>query len=193
MPPDMPAAKLRPVLPSTTTMPPVMYSQQWSPAPSITAIGAGIAHGEALAGDAAEIAFALDRAVQHGVADDDRFLRHDADCRRRPDDDAPARQALADIVVGIAFELEGDAAREPGAEALPGGAGEAHVDGVVRQAVMAVALGDLARQHAAGGAVGVADRRSAAAPARRDRARPATARSACGRGCRRSCGPAART
>ena len=40
--------------------------------------GAGIAHREALAGDAAEIALALDRAVQHGVADDDRFLRHDA-------------------------------------------------------------------------------------------------------------------
>ncbi len=37
--------------------------------------GAGIAHGEALAGDAAEVAFALDRAVQHGVADDDRFFR----------------------------------------------------------------------------------------------------------------------
>src|SRR4029450_9475520 len=37
MPPDRPAAKLRPVLPSTTTVPPVMYSQQWSPAPSTTA------------------------------------------------------------------------------------------------------------------------------------------------------------
>ena len=43
---------------------------------------AGIAHGEALAGDAAEIAFAFDRAVQHGVADDDRFFGHDA--RNRP-------------------------------------------------------------------------------------------------------------
>ena len=40
--------------------------------------GAGIAHREALAGDAAEIALAFDRAVEHGVADDDRFLRHDA-------------------------------------------------------------------------------------------------------------------
>ena len=39
--------------------------------------GAGIAHREALARDAAEIAFALDRAVEHGVADDDRFLRHE--------------------------------------------------------------------------------------------------------------------
>jgi hypothetical protein len=38
MPPDMPAAKLRPVSPMTTTIPPVMYSQPWSPAPSTTAI-----------------------------------------------------------------------------------------------------------------------------------------------------------
>ena len=37
MPPDMPAAKLRPVAPSTTTVPPVMYSQPWSPTPSTTA------------------------------------------------------------------------------------------------------------------------------------------------------------
>ena len=35
-PPDMPAAKLRPVLPSTATRPPVMYSQPWSPTPSVT-------------------------------------------------------------------------------------------------------------------------------------------------------------
>src|SRR3546814_8927086 len=37
-PPDMPAAKLRPVEPSTTTVPPVMYSQPWSPVPSTTAM-----------------------------------------------------------------------------------------------------------------------------------------------------------
>ena len=37
MPPDMPAAKLRPVPPSTTTVPLVMYSQPWSPVPSTTA------------------------------------------------------------------------------------------------------------------------------------------------------------
>src|ERR1700761_7801841 len=36
-PPDIPAAKLRPVTPSTTTVPPVMYSQPWSPQPSTTA------------------------------------------------------------------------------------------------------------------------------------------------------------
>ena len=42
---------------------------------------AGVTHREALAGDAAEIAFALDRAVHHGVADDDGFFRHDAGVR----------------------------------------------------------------------------------------------------------------
>jgi len=73
MPPDMPAAKLRPVRPSTTTTPPVMYSPAMVARAFHHRDGAGIAHREALARDAAEIAFALDRAVQHGVADDDRL------------------------------------------------------------------------------------------------------------------------
>src|SRR2546423_1747561 len=38
MPPDMPAPKLRPVRPSTTTRPPVMYSHPWSPTPSTTEV-----------------------------------------------------------------------------------------------------------------------------------------------------------
>src|SRR6185436_12085285 len=104
--------------------------------------GAGIAHREALARDPAEIALAFDRAVQHGVADDDRLLRHDARVARRVDHDAPARKTLADIIVRLAFELEGDAAREPGAEALPRGALELHVHGVVGQPGVAVDLGD---------------------------------------------------
>jgi hypothetical protein len=37
MPPDMPQPKLRPVLPRMSAVPPVMYSQQWSPTPSTTA------------------------------------------------------------------------------------------------------------------------------------------------------------
>ena len=120
--------------------------------------GARIAHREALAGDAAEIAFALDRAVEHGVADDDRFLRHETGVDCRADDDAAAREALADIIVGVAFELEGHAAREPGAEALTGCAGQLDVDRAVGKSLVAVALGDLAGQHGARSAVGVADR-----------------------------------
>src|ERR1700735_4264070 len=37
-PPFIPAAKFRPVCPSTTTRPLVMYSQPWSPTPSTTAV-----------------------------------------------------------------------------------------------------------------------------------------------------------
>ena len=84
--------------------------------------GAGIAHREALAGDAAEVALAFDRAVEHGIADDNRLLRHDAGLLRRPDHEAAAGKPLADVVVGIAVEFEGDAAGKEGAEALPGGA-----------------------------------------------------------------------
>ncbi len=120
--------------------------------------GARIAHGKALAGDAAEIAFAFDRAVKHGIADDDRLFRHDAGICRRAHDDAAAGKPLADIVVGVAIEFEGHAAREKRAEALSGGAGELRHDGVVRQAIVAVALGDFAGQHGAGGAVGIFDR-----------------------------------
>ncbi len=76
---------------------------------------------------------------------------------RRLDDDAAARQALADIVVAFAFEVEGDAACQPRAERLARGALQADLDGVVRQAGMAVDLGHRARQHRAGRAVGVVD------------------------------------
>ena len=77
MPPDMPAAKLRPV----------GAEHDDDAAGHIFAAviadafddrdRAGVAHGETLARDAAEIAFAGDRAVKHGVADDDRLLRRD--------------------------------------------------------------------------------------------------------------------
>ena len=80
------------------------------------------------------------------------FSRHDTAVGRRPDHDAAAGEALTDIVVGVALELEGDAAGEPGAEALARGAGEPQMDGAVGESSMAVALGHFARQHAADGA-----------------------------------------
>src|SRR5262249_28197745 len=103
------------------------------------------------AGDAAEIAFALDRTIEHGVADNDRLLRHEPAVGRWPNDDAATREALADIVVGVALKLEGHAAREPGAEALPGSPCEGHVDGVIGQALVAIAFRYLAREHGPGG------------------------------------------
>src|SRR5262249_5154705 len=115
---------------------------------------ARIAHREALAGDTAGVALALDRSVEHGVADNDRFIWHDGRGCSRADDDAAPGEALADMVVGVAFQLEGHTAREPGAKTLPGRAGEPDVDGVVAQPVVVVALGDHAGKHRAGSAVG---------------------------------------
>ena len=182
----MPAAKLRPVSPSTTTTPPVMYSQPWSPTPSTTAMAPELRTAKPLAGDTTEVAFALGRAVKHGVADDDRMLGHDLRVLRRADDDAAARQPLADIVVAVTDEVEGDAARQERAERLAGGASQRDSDRVVLQPAVAVALGDCARQHRTGRTVDVLDTDLEGdrclgwqAPAR-------PARSACGREYRRS-------
>jgi len=103
---------------------------------------ARVADGEALAGDAAEVAFARDRAIEDRVADDDRLFRNDLRGRRRIDDKTAARQSLADIVVRLAFKLERDAMSDPRAEALAGRALELHMDRVVRKTAMAMGLGD---------------------------------------------------
>ena len=52
---------------------------------------------------------------------------------RRIDDDAAARQAFADVVVGVAFERERDALGEKCPEALSGGTMKSEPDGVVGQ------------------------------------------------------------
>ena len=87
-----------------TTAPPVMYSQPWSPTPSTTACGAGVAHAEPLADDAAEEDLAAGGAVQDHVAGDDVLLGDVARRRvvRRAHHEPAAGQALADVVVGVA-------------------------------------------------------------------------------------------
>src|SRR5208337_2471793 len=80
---------------------------------------AGVAHAEPLAGHATKVTLACDSAVEHGVADDNRFfglqlLR----LLRGIDDDPTSRQPLADIVVGFALEFERHALRKKRAEAL---------------------------------------------------------------------------
>src|SRR5690606_14146059 len=87
-------------------------------------VAARVTDTEALRRDAAEVRLAADRAVHHDVADEDVLLGCERAVARRVDDDASARQALADVVVGVALELELDALREEGAEALPRGADE---------------------------------------------------------------------
>ena len=158
MPPLIPAAKLRPVRPSTTTMPPVMYSQPWSPTPSTTAEAPGVAHREALAGEPAEERLAGRRAVEHRVADDDALLGREPGVVGRTDAERAAGEPLADVVVRVADERELDAGCEPGAERLARRAGQRDADRAVGQPVPAVRDGDVVGEQPADRAVDVADR-----------------------------------
>ena len=94
-----------------------MYSQPWSPTPSTTALDARVAHGEALAGQAAEERPAAGGAVEHGVADDHVLLGAEAGAVGRAHGDHAAGHALARVVVGVAPQRERHAGRQPGAEA----------------------------------------------------------------------------
>ena len=156
MPPDMPAAMLRPVLP-----------EHDDPAAGHVFAGvvadalddgqrAGVARGEPLPHPAAQVDLAGGGAEQQGVAGDHVVLGQEQHVVGRPDDDAATRKALADIVVGVADQLEGDTGRQERADGLARRAGERDVDGVVGQALRAVAAGDLGAEQGADGAVDVA-------------------------------------
>ena len=71
MPPDMPAAKLRPVGPRITARPPVMYSQPWSPTPSTTAHAPLLRTQNRSAARPQKNAWPLGGAVQADVANQD--------------------------------------------------------------------------------------------------------------------------
>ena len=153
----MPAAKWRPVWPSTTTTPPVMYSPPWSPTPSTTAVAPEWRTANPLPGHAPEVAFAPDGAVEHGVTDEDVVVGIEAALGRRGDDQPPPGQALAHVVVGLPGQDQGDAVGQERPKALPPRAVGLDDNGVVRQPGVAVAPGHLARQHGPDGAVRVAD------------------------------------
>src|SRR3990167_4321255 len=87
-------------------------------------IGAAIAYGETLAGDAAEVGFAAGGAVEHHIANQNIFFGNKGGLMRRIDDDLAARKALAEVIVGVAFEGEADALGEEGPKALSRLAGE---------------------------------------------------------------------
>ncbi len=119
---------------------------------------AGVAGAEPLADPAAQEDLAGGGAEQQGVACDHVVLGQEQHVVGRPDDDAATRKALADIVVGVADQLEGDTGRQERADRLARRAGERDVDGVVGQALRAVAAGDLGAEQGADGAVDVAHR-----------------------------------
>src|SRR5262249_6427335 len=109
--------------------------------------------------DAAEITLAGDGAVEDSIADDDRILRHDAGILWRAHDEPTAGEALADVVVGFADQVEREAVRSPRPETLAGGPRQGGRNGVVGKPGIAVAARNLAGEHGADSAVGVVDLR----------------------------------
>ena len=132
MPPDMPAAKLRPTAPSIDDHAAVMYSQPWSPTPSTTAV-------------APELRTANRSPARPRNRPRRRSRRTARRCRqttlssaayrRRPAGATtirPPDRPLPHVVVDLRRpELERHAARGERAEALAAGAGRAASRGVV--------------------------------------------------------------
>ncbi len=90
--------------------------------------GAGVADAEPLAHHAPDERLAGGRAVEADVAGDDLAVEQVA---RRGDRDPAARQALADVVVGVAGQLQRDPLRHERAEGVARRTGEADVDRVL--------------------------------------------------------------
>src|SRR5450830_1136567 len=104
---------------------------------------AGVANTEALAGDTSDVDLAGRGPIESHVAGDDVVLGHELGLARGEEDDLAARQAFAQVVVGVALEGEGEALRDERPKALPGRAMEVQLDGVFRQAHPTVAARDL--------------------------------------------------
>ncbi len=95
--------------------------------------GAGIAHGEALAGLTGDEQLSAGGTVEAGVAGQHRVA---GVAGGRADRGHATAQDLADIVVGLSCQVEVNAVDPEGAEALPGRAGQADPGGASRGVVV---------------------------------------------------------
>ncbi len=120
-------------------------------------IRAAVAHGKALARHAADVRLTARRTVKADVADDDVLLRNERGPGRREHDDLAARESLAEVIVGVAFECKRHATRHERAEALAGGSPEMNAHRVRRQALGSPLPRDLAPRDRTDHAIHVAD------------------------------------
>src|SRR6266545_7826211 len=93
-----------------------------------------VADAEPLAREPADERLPAGGAVEGDVADDDVLLRHEGRLARRRDDDLAAREPLADVVVRVTLEDEGEAPRRERAERLARRAAEVEADGEIGRA-----------------------------------------------------------
>jgi hypothetical protein len=116
--------------------------------------GARVAHAEALSGATGAEQLTARGAVESRVPEENRVARV---AGRRPDHEAASAHCLPDVVVGLADEIEPDARREEGAEALSCGAVKTRPD-PARRRPRAERQRDRASKRCPDGAIVGADR-----------------------------------
>ena len=116
-------------------------------------IDAAVAHAETFARHPAHKDFTRGRAVQRHVADEDVLLGLEGGTFRRINHEASAAQALAEVIVGVAFEFKRHALGHERAETLARAAGELKMNRVVGQTVRSPFFRDVAADDGADDAI----------------------------------------
>ena len=119
--------------------------------------GAGVTYRKAFARASCRVQTTAGRAIQTGVANDACFMATEGGADRRTNRQQTARHAFTDVVVGVAGQVQLNAAGVPDAEALARGTAKVGGDRVGGQPLVAVSLGDITGQRRPNGTVGVAN------------------------------------
>ena len=114
-----------------------------------------VSHCEALACDAVEEDLAASRPIQRRIANQDVLMGNKARVCRWTNGDAASREALAQVVIRVAFQVEAGAPSQERSKRLPCRPCESDNDGVVRQTLLPLSSGDGPGHHGPNGSVGV--------------------------------------
>src|SRR5437868_11437863 len=118
---------------------------------------AAVANTETLSRHATDVSFAAGGAIKGNIANNDVFFRNERGKLRRKDNDFAARQAFADVIVRIAFEVKSHSLGHEGTETLAGAAGEVNLDSVFRQSLGTPAPGDFRTDNSPDDAIHISD------------------------------------
>jgi hypothetical protein len=116
-----------------------------------------VADAEPFACHAVDVDFAAGGSVESDITDDDVFGSDKGRFGRGVEDNFTAAESFADVVVGIAFEFEGDSLGDKCAEAFSSTTLEVEMNGIFGESVP-MFFGDFVTEDVTDGAVDVADR-----------------------------------
>mmetsp|Transcript_9325 Transcript_9325/g.18389 ORF Transcript_9325/g.18389 Transcript_9325/m.18389 type:complete len:622 (-) Transcript_9325:3164-5029(-) len=125
-------------------------------------VGTGVTHSEALTDDTTCKEGTLGGTVECDVAENDVVLSLEGRLTGKGGgmgvcNNAATGEALANTIVGITLNFEGDTASQEGTKGLSGRAIKLDADGAVGETSMTVLANDLVAEHSTGGAVKVVD------------------------------------